>query len=76
MLAKKHGIVPGTLDIEETVAVIRIVESASLVELPLNATGVSVITAIFVGPGHFPEKVIRHVFDGIEAQAVRLSPVH
>ena len=70
MLAKEHGIVPRNLVFEDRVSLIRVAESACAIELPLNTTEVAGVAGIFIGARLLAEIVVRHVFDGIEPEAV------
>ena len=76
MLAKHHEVVPALFFIKDRVPLVGVAESARQVELPLCPPEITGIRAILVGSGHLPVEVIRHMFDGVQTQAIGFEPVY
>ena len=75
VFAEDHGIVAGNLVLENGVALIGVTKSTGAVELPLDAAEIAGLAGVLVGPGHLAEKVVGHVLDGVEAEAVGFGTV-
>ncbi len=75
MFAEDHGIVARHLVFEHGISLVGVAKSTGPVELPLDPAEVAGVAGILVGGESFTEKVVRHVFDGVEAEAVGLGAV-
>ena len=76
VLAKEHGIIAGSFLVKDGVSVVGIAEATGAVELGLNSAKVTGVAGILVCARLLAEKVVGHVFDGIEPEAVGLRTIH
>jgi len=75
VFAKDHGVVPGAFVLKDGVPLVGVAEAAGAVELRLDAAEVAGVAAVFIRAGLLAKEVVRHVFDGIETEAVRFEAV-
>ena len=73
VFAEEHRVVAAFVAVEHAGAVVSVVEAARAVELQLDVPHVAVEAAVVVLRA---EEVVRHVLDGVQAQAVHAGPVH